>query len=241
MEHSFNWKPGDIQFITCMICIALGYMSYYFITKSGSLEKAFIKRFGEEASKVNWIVFQRLTGVLFFGLVPLIMIIFIIKVGLFQYGFSSGNFKSSLYWILILSPIVIILGFLNRKKPDNLAMYPQIRKKEWNIQLICLSALSWMAYLLAYEFMFRGFLLFASLQYVDTWPALSLNVAIYALVHVPKGYKEAFGAIPLGIVLVIASISTGNILVAFVVHSVMALSNEWMSLSVHPDMKFYKK
>ena len=120
-------------------------------------------------------------------------------------------------------------------------MYPQIRKKEWNFQLLLLSAFSWTAYLLAYEFMFRGYLLFISVAYLGVWPAIALNVAIYALVHVPKGYKEAFGAVPFGIVLGIITIQTGTIWVAFVVHVIMALSNEWFSLRANPEMKLKRR
>ena len=119
-------------------------------------------------------------------------------------------------------------------------MYPQIRVKEWDTQLLLLSAFSWIAYLLAYEFMFRGYLLFVSVEYLGVWPAIALNIAIYALVHVPKGIKEAVGALPLGVVLGIITIQTGNIWVAFVVHIVLALSNEWFSLKAHPDMRLVK-
>jgi membrane protease YdiL (CAAX protease family) len=119
-------------------------------------------------------------------------------------------------------------------------MYPQIRKNEWNLKLILISAFSWILYLIAYEFLFRGYLLFVFLKYLNVWAAISLNVAIYALVHVPKGHKEAIGAIPLGLVLGIITLKTGSIWFAFGLHVVLALSNEWLSLRAHPDMKFVK-
>jgi uncharacterized protein len=47
--------------------------------------------------------------------------------------------------------------------------------------------------------------------------------------------------LPLGIVLGIVTVQTGNIWVAFVVHVVLALSNEWFSLKAHPEMKYSNK
>ena len=79
--------------------------------------------------------------------------------------------------------------------------------------------------------------LFVSVAYLGVWPAIILNVAIYALVHVPKGIKEAVGAIPLGILLCIITLQTGSIIVALAVHIIMALGNEWFSLKAHPGMK----
>jgi uncharacterized protein len=241
MNYSLTWKTEEAEFFFCMLMVAFGFMGYYFISKSEKLKKNFQNYFGEEKTKVTWVLFERLLGVFFYGILPLILILILDNNCLCQYGLSHGTTSLSIYWILGLSSVLIIMNYINCSKPDNLSMYPQIRRAEWDIQLLLLSAFSWSAYLLAYEFMFRGYLLFVSLRYLGTWSAIALNVAIYALVHVPKGYKEAIGAVPLGIVLGIATVETGNILVAFAVHVVLALSNEWFSIWANPEMKFEKK
>lgn len=241
MTHSLEWQDKDFAFSTCMLAVALGFMFYYFLSKSSGLKGKFTSKFGEEEGQVRWVVFERLLGVVFFGVVPSVIVLVQFQGKFGHSGLSADFDMDSLYWILGLSPIIILLSYLNRKKADNLAMYPQIRKKEWNLQLLLLSAFSWTAYLLAYEFMFRGYLLFVSVAYLGVWPAIALNVAIYALVHVPKGPMEAFGAVPLGILLGIITIQTGTIWVAFVVHVVMALSNEWLSIQAHPEMKLKRR
>jgi membrane protease YdiL (CAAX protease family) len=237
MDINFNWKPGDFEFVSSVFLVSIGFIVYYFFSKSEKLKILFTAKFGIERTKVLWILFERLTGVFFFGFVPAIMVLFLYQKELNQFGVNLNEFTYSLYWILGLTPVIIVLNYLNAGKKDNLDMYPQIRKKNWNTQLIVVSALSWIVYLMAYEFMFRGFLLFVSVQYLGVWPAITLNVAIYALVHVPKGIKEAVGAIPLGVLLCIISLQTGSILVALVVHIIMALTNEWFSLKVQPEMK----
>lgn len=236
MDVNFCWQPENLEFVGAIISISVGFIFYYFISKSSVLKNVFISRFGTERTKVYWVIFERLTGVFFFGFIPVLLILLLYKKGLYQFGVKSGELLISFYWILGLSPVIIVTNYFNAVKNDNLDMYPQIRKRSWNLQLIIISAFSWIVYLMAYEFMFRGFLLFVSVAYLGVWPAIALNVGIYALVHVPKGVKEALGAIPLGILLCIITLQTGGILVALAVHIVLALSNEWFSLKAHPEM-----
>ncbi len=74
-----------------------------------------------------------------------------------------------------------------------------------------LSAGTWVAYLVGYEFLFRGFLFHATLQVWSLWPAIALNCILYALAHFYKGPGEIIGAIPVGILLCYLTLHTGNI------------------------------
>jgi membrane protease YdiL (CAAX protease family) len=136
--------------------------------------------------------------------------------------------------------ILVIINFLNRRNPENLMYYPQIRKKDWSMEMIAASAISWLAYLLTYEFILRGYLLFSMVQAFGTWNAVTLNLAFYSLMHVPKGWKEAIGSLPLGLLLCLLCLRAGNIWPAFIAHSFLALSNEWIALAYHPEF-FIKK
>ena len=68
------------------------------------------------------------------------------------------------------------------------------------------------------------------------WPAIALNCILYALAHFYKGPGEILGAIPVGILLCYLTLHTGNIWSAVIIHSTMALSNEWFSIRSHPNM-----
>jgi membrane protease YdiL (CAAX protease family) len=91
-------------------------------------------------------------------------------------------------------------------------------------------------YLLGYEIMFRGFLLFSCLNEMNILSAIAINISIYALIHIPKGFKEVAGSLPLGILLCLMTIYTGTIWAAFMTHGILALSNEWFSLKYHPEI-----
>ena len=79
---------------------------------------------------------------------------------------------------------------------------------------------------------------FALLTALDKWPAVIVNSSIYAFAHFYKGPGETFGSIPGGIVLCWATLMTGNIWTAVIIHSVMALALEWFSIQRNPDMSF---
>lgn len=214
------------------ICIAsFGFIFYYLFADS-----SFVKKFlDSDHGEVRYVLFQRFLGVLIFGMVPLLILVFSGTKSIADFGVTVPA-KETGIWIAILSVIVITMNYFNSRTPGNLELYPQIRDKVWSLQLIILSATSWIAYLLSYEFLFRGFLLFSSISILGLWPAIILNTAIYSLVHLPKGFKETIGAIPLGVLLCYLTAKTGSIWIAVVTHIIMALSNEWLSLRANSQM-----
>jgi membrane protease YdiL (CAAX protease family) len=210
--------------------VTAAFLTYHYTTSSVLLRKKFEEKFGEEKAKIGWVHFQRLFAVFCFGVVPLV-ILASQNIDFQSVGLNFNNFGTSLKWIFGLGAVVVIMNYFAARTDDNLSMYPQIRMPApWPVSLKIASALTWAAYLLGYEFMFRGFLLFSCFEELDKTLAIVINVALYALVHLPKGWKETIGAIPLGIVLCLLTLQTGNIWIAFLVHVAMALSNEWWSL-----------
>lgn len=209
--------------------LTLSFLTYHFLTQSQSLKGVFISEWGDERTKIYWIYFQRLLGFGLYGLIPLVIVL-VSKLEISSLGVISNLSKEVVIWSVGLSIVVILMNFFATKSRDNLAMYPQIRSKNWPNSLIVKSGLTWVAYLIAYEFLFRGYLLFSWEWEAGAALAIAVNIALYALVHVPKGIKEAFGAIPLGIVLCLLTLKTGSIWIAIIVHVAMALSNEWFSI-----------
>lgn len=215
-----------IQSITVL---AAGYICYHFLIRSASLRSSFEKKWGVERIKIYWIYFWRYLGVFLYGVIPVALIIFQ-GLDFHRFGLSQKAGMPTLWWTAGLSIVVLVMNFFATRSPDNLTQYPQIRVEKWSRALVVGSAFTWTAYLLAYEFLFRGFLLFSCVEEMGIWTAIAVNTALYALVHVPKGIKEAIGAVPLGVLLCWLTLQTGTIWIAFLVHVVMALSNEWFSI-----------
>ncbi len=236
----FSWDQEILLFVVAVVWSAVGFSAYIFLSRNTSLVRKLWKAKPNLDSQAKEIVFQRLWGFLFLGVFPVIFILFFPEKGLKDFGLGCSWQTAPPWWVIVILVIILIAGFYSSKQAGNLAMYPQIRIQQWSPGLLSLSGFSWVVFLLGYEFLFRGFLLYASLAVMDVWPAIALNCALYALAHLYKGPGETFGAIPLGILLCYLTILTGNIWTAVGIHSVMALSNEWWSIKANKNMVIIK-
>lgn len=212
-----------------MALLTMGFITYQFFISSEKLRRIFTDRYGEEKTLAWWIYFQRFLGFLLFGIVP-IGIFAAQGHSLLEFGLRFQSLRVTLMWTVVLGSVVIVMNYFVGRTPSNLAMYPQIRMKHWPWPVVFGSAATWVMYLLAYEFMFRGWLLFSCFHAMGVELAIAVNVSLYSLTHLPKGVKEAAGAIPLGLILCWLTLQTGTFWIAFLVHSILALSNEWFSM-----------
>ena len=218
------------DFQLSLILSSLGFIGYFFSMNSEGLFKKFNpNHIGVIEGSSAWVVFQRFCGVFFLGVLPLITVILFFNSSLVELGVNTKNMLPTLGYTLGLLIVVIFMNSRNGGTKDNLVFYPQIRTFPWTKSTFFTNSWSWIAYLIAYEFLFRGILFFGTVNYIGLTEAIILNAAIYALVHIPKGIKETLGAIPLGVVLCIISYQCGNMWTALLVHIGLALSNDYFS------------
>jgi membrane protease YdiL (CAAX protease family) len=233
---NFSWDPDILLFVVAAIWSAVGFSIYIFLSRNSSVARKIWKANSNLDSQAKEIVLQRLWGFIFLGVFPVLFILFFPEKSLIDLGLGCSWLSAPPWWVLGVLLIILIAGFYSAKQPGNLAMYPQIRNQQWTMGLLTLSGLSWVIFLLGYEFLFRGFLLYASIAVMDVWSAIALNCALYALAHLYKGPGETFGAIPLGVLLCYLTLLTGNIWTAVLIHSVMALTNEWWSIKANKNI-----
>jgi membrane protease YdiL (CAAX protease family) len=215
------------------------FLIYHFISSSPKTEQFFKNRSGNELGQMHWVLFNRLLGTLVFAF-PAIYFICFTNITAAFLGLEF-NFNVEVYVALFSIGILpVIINKYTANKTANLNMYPQIRVKVWTKQLVVVSAVSWMCYLLGYEILFRGLLFFFCLHETSLISAIAINISIYALVHLPKGFNEAIGSLLMGIVLCLLAYYAGSFWPAFILHSTLALSNEWYSLKYQPNMAIKK-
>ena len=196
------------------------------------------KRIAAPFSHTHFIYLYRTGGFILFGLIPVLVMYVIFNLKMVDFGLSFKNLTNSLIWILGLSIPTIFLSFLISKYPKNLNFYPQIRDQEWKLQTFFLSSFTWILYLIGYEILFRGILLFSCIEELGNLIAVLLNVLLYSIAHIPKGKQETIAAIPVGLMLCYITLSTGTIWAALGIHIMMALTNEWFSFYHQKQMRF---
>jgi membrane protease YdiL (CAAX protease family) len=230
-----NWTLMPPAIISLLI-VTFTFLIYWAITLK--TEKVPAKT---EINQARIILINRISGFLLFGPVAFLLLrlqgnFCPCSVGMYM------HYKPSVWFAtFLLSLIVIGVNAVASKGQSNLQMYPQMRFCQWTPGWMLASAFSWILYLIGYEFLFRGLLFFSWVNEYMPTAAIAVNVCIYALVHIPKGWKETFGAIPMGIILCLLAFSMHSFWPAVFVHASLALSNEWFSIYYNPKMSITLK
>jgi membrane protease YdiL (CAAX protease family) len=237
--------PGtDLNLLYGSIAIAVTtfvFLIYYSITSSNHLIHWLEEKFGQEDGSIRKILLHRLTGAILYGMIPVLVILFVFRLPLNHFGTNVDQMAKSIIWWIPAAILAVVINYYAARNKNHLAQYPQMRARQWNTGLITLSALSWTTYLAGYEFMFRGFLLFSCLESFGYWPAIIINISLYSLAHLPKGPTETIASVFFGFILCYISIELGSFWFALFLHISLALSNEWFSIAFHPEMIRVKK
>ncbi len=201
------------------------------------------KIFSSAHGDTKKIVKARISGAVLFGILPTSVFLLLTEYSFSDIGyvFVKGSGLLIITASIILSLLAVVLNFFNARNPVNLINYPQIREKFWDQKLLLLNAVSWIIYLIGYEMLFRGLLLFPLIDLMGIWPAVFVNIALYSVTHIPKGLNEAVGAVLLGTILCSLTILSGSIWIAVFVHIALGLSNSFLSLRNQKEMKIVLK
>ncbi|MGM0496846.1 MAG: CPBP family intramembrane glutamic endopeptidase [Bacteroidota bacterium] len=226
-------QDSQIHFLVLILLIT-GFIIYYFASKT--LNVYFKKLPENKVPSFYSMTYQRILGFSIFGVIPAVIVLMVRSKSLTNYGLNFNQLQTSFIWTLILGLGILLANYYLAGKPQNLKNYPQIRFSNWTLQKLLINCTTWTLYLFGYELMFRGLLLFSFYYAYGTGIAIVVNTILYSLVHIPKGKKETFGAIPLGIVLCFVTLNTGSVFFAFIFHVIMALSNDYFAIKAHPSM-----
>jgi membrane protease YdiL (CAAX protease family) len=85
-------------------------------------------------------------------------------------------------------------------------------------------------FLIVYEFFFRGVLLFVMMEDFGTEAAVIINILLYVLIHWFNKIERT-GAVPMGLVLCLATIYYNSVWPAVFIHVALALSHEFTLFS----------
>ncbi len=231
MNIFLKWDSQYFDVCLAILVCAIGFIAFWFISIDSKIKAWFFNKYSGDRACQYYISFKRLVGMIFMGILPGILIMYFTNYSLAALGLRVGNLESSLFYLSIVAPPILVISFLMSKSKNHRSLYPQMRLEVWNKKTYCLNTIGWMGYLFMYEFLFRGILLMACYNTFGFWPALVINLSIYALAHVPKGMGETLASFPFGILVCCATLSTGSLVFAFGAHLVLALSMEYFSIS----------
>lgn len=149
------------------------------------------------------------------------------KVILYGTGFGETN-RYIPYYVALAAPIVFF-AFLVSFRDDFSSHYPFYQLASRSIVDLLLWEFLYVIQFIALEFFFRGFVLHACKPSFGA-SAIFVMCVPYLMIHFPKPWLEAFGAIPFGILLGILALRSRSIWGGAAVHATIAISMDLLAL-----------
>jgi membrane protease YdiL (CAAX protease family) len=132
--------------------------------------------------------------------IPALLVTFVWKRSLANFGLSLGDWrwwlKPALAFLAVMVPVIVIAS----RWPSFQSYYPRYGWARHDVRAFLLSEAGWLAYFLAWEFFYRGFLLFALAPRLGAL-AIFVQMLPFVMTHFPKPEAEAFSAIIAGVAL----------------------------------------
>ena len=222
--------------IFSLTIVALGYLLFTHLVRKTRA----VRSNDERTSTIRHFVIQKSLGVAIYGLLPAATYLLLFGGDLHELGL---RWVSDPIYLLVLAGMVLIVTTIASRaarNPEQLKVYPLMRIRNWTAGYFLLSAAGWGAYIFSYEFLLRGLLLHLWLP-LGIWTAISVNVTVYFLMHIAKGWREALSSVVFGIILCLLTIKTGSFVPAFILHVSLSVSTEWFSIRFNPEMSFISK
>ena len=174
-----------------------------------------------------WWAFWHLLG---YVLVPVLVIRLVLKERLSAYGIGWGETTRYLPYYLALALPIVFFAFLASFREDFANHYPFYPLASRSLVDLLLWELLYIAQFVALEFFFRGFVLHACKPSMGS-AAVFVMCVPYLMIHFPKPWLEATGAIPFGILLGVLALRSRSIWGGAAVHVTIALSMDILALA----------
>ncbi len=152
-----------------------------------------------------------------FFILGIIIIKFGFKEKLKNYGLQFGDVKLGLTFSAIFLSVMIILVWFVSATPAFAEKYPHLTgaRSDWNLLLIYEAGM--LLYMFAWEFVWRGFMLFG-LEKKFGYYSVLIQMIPFVILHNGKPFLETFGAIFGGIALGILALRTRSFYYCVIIH-----------------------
>lgn len=186
---------------------------------------AFIQRTFPNIDSFGAALYMFISMFIWLGLLPLLIVHFVFNEPLTNYGLQVGNWRQGMAATLVfLAIIAIFLLYPSSQAADFRQVYPFDRGAGRSLQaFVRFEALRGLLFYSAWEFFFRGFMLFGLRKYVGDWLAICIQTIPSCLWHIGLPPGEILASIPAGIFFGIMAFRLNSILWVFLLHYFIGL------------------
>lgn len=184
------------------------------------------------------VIIKRILGFLLFGIIPL-MIAFATEVNLWYTSLTANKLLLFFGVLVVMTPLIFLATNKIAKSKLHQERYSETLSHFATPALFNFNSFLWILYLIGYEFLFRGLLLFGCAEAWGMVTATIINVVLYAIVHIPRGKFEVLGAIPLGVLFCVITFATNTFWTVCILHCLIAISHD-INCIKHSQISFAK-
>jgi uncharacterized protein len=191
---------------------------------AGSIE--FAERTITEISSFYSSLFMFVNAFILMGIIPVLIIKFVFKDSLSNYGISAGNPKAGLIYIVILYPLITLLLLIpSAGTAEMINFYPLDRNAgSSTFSFLRFEVIRLLLFYTAWEFFFRGFMLSGIQKYYGSWSAIFIQTIPSCLWHIGMPSGEISASIPGGILFGIMAVQTRSIIYPLILHFLIGLT-----------------
>jgi membrane protease YdiL (CAAX protease family) len=166
-------------------------------------------------------------------LLPLLFARYRMKNRMVELGFGAGDLKYGLKLIAAAIPLLVVpLAFFASRMPEVRAEYPMLKLLHLRHDIIFWYEAAYvLLYYVAWEFYFRGFMLFSLKERFGAASAVMIQTIPSCLAHIGKPEGEMLGSIPAGILFGYITFRTGSIWYAFALHASLGVLTDLFVIS----------
>jgi len=144
-----------------------------------------------------------------------------LKLNLRDFGLSAGDWRFGLKFILFVIPLIIVpVIYFASSMEDLIIEYPLSKAIISQHELIIFYELAYvLLFYVAWEFYFRGFLLFGLRKHFGDTSAVLIQTIASCLIHIGKPEGEIIGSIIIGIIFGYIALRTRSVWYVFIMHA----------------------
>jgi len=162
-----------------------------------------------------------LSSFLFYGLIPFVVLLFLPSEKLSDYGLGFGRWKLGVPVViasyLVMLPVLIIAA----RSPAFAHTYPLDADALLSPKHLLAYELGYWLYFIAWEFLFRSFLLFGLYKRIGG-AAIWVQLMPFVVMHAGKPETEAFASILAGIALAVLALRSRSFWYGAILHAMIA-------------------
>jgi len=172
-------------------------------------------------------VFSFFSGLLLFGLLPLLCIKFVFREKLALYGLQIGDWRFGLLAVAVMAPVMIALTYPSSRDPQFLSQYPLFKGAGVSAGAFIQHAFLYLAYYIGYEIFMRGFIQLGLREKFGDWHAILIQTAISCIFHIGKPDGEIYSSILGGLIWGIVVFRSRSLWYVLLVHWLLGVSLDY--------------